>query len=276
MKSKIQRFGIEFEVRMRDLLRTATPTSLKSYQLFKRSQQEGLPRMDYNSFCGILAAFYQTSFQGRRPSFLEKNLNGKISDYYYDEFLLDFSNAYLEYRQVNQLKSWCREQVQYFNEIPPELKKNVLIERVVDHLLQMAQLNKSILLEWRDFLASWQVISSREFGDKHHALFSTLREIRITSAWNFTKDATDEKGALRREALTLTNTEILWLKELDEKISLGENVPLYPHSKGPPNSELKKLNHLILSYNSAGASELPAYKIQIKTILENTRKYFAA
>lgn len=272
MKAKIQIFAIDLEDRLLEIIRTATPSSAKSYQLFKRSQQEGILGFQYSDFCRVLYSYYQTPIRKRNQPLLERRLKGGVPYYYFMEFILNYSNANLDNTRLYELKSWCCEQTQYFTELPASMRTYSVIEKSIDHLIKMAALNRSTMLEWADFLSSWEKITSREYGDKFLEAFRLLNEIKIDGTLSTLEKGDYDKGSLRSSTVSLTQTEIFWIKDLDSQLNENADLKPYPHSKGPPNKDIRKLHYLVLSANISQEIESSFYKIQIRENLDRLIK----
>jgi hypothetical protein len=224
------------------------PNLIKRYQLAKLICYE--KDVSIEMAINQVASFYQIPYRDRTDSRFHQHFSIIPYPWLVEQFLLNFKtiqqNETLIQRAVADVKF-------YFQQLeqtpPPELAHESILLQSAFHALKKCWSSESSLGLF-DFLKSWKRQSFLNYGEKYEWYFEILfEEIEKTKLEDVTLTE------IKKKTISLTQTEIDWLRSIKLELENKIHFSTFPLSTGPKKAVLIEIERITRTLNRLGSVE---------------------
>lgn len=252
------------EERINGLLNHAVPNRMKSFQIYKTCQNEGLFRETFAQFNTYLRHFFTLSpterNKGRFDSYLDRPMHKSI----YEMFDLDFRSAEIEKEDVHKVANWAHNMMRINCQITGCLISSEVLDQTIDYITHPPVFEKARDIEFEDFCSAWKRVVFQLFGRRYDSEVSrVLNELHILNM----EQIQHEKNLPPLPLITLTQTEIDWTLAVQKAAMERGLMPSYPLMRGPQKPALIQLERVVQLYNIMMVTTKPEIVAQQANII---------
>jgi hypothetical protein len=256
------------EQKINNLLDTAEPSAMKSFQLYKACKNESLWCNSYELFCVHLNDFFSTPKNERAKSYFDKFLDRPMDRALYDNFELNFRNACISLEAVQQVADWSCRMIQKGCKTQSVVASIDVLTKTIQDITNPLPFEKEHSIEFEDFCISWKKTVFKLFGKKYDPdMNKILNEIRWLN--NKLKNPELENPRVSKPSIYLTQTEIDWTECVQKNVFDYMTLPKYPLARGPEKEKLIDLHRTVVLYQAVQNSNEPEL-IKHREIIRNT------
>jgi hypothetical protein len=230
------------------LQKSAMPNRCKANQLFRLIQAEvpGLPRSVIEL---KIANFYKIPFNRRTEVIFYQTFKVKPYPWLLNEFFLDLRKSTISETRVMKSAVYLQHLITTHIPAPTELIDPRLMHILVHRLVHPRWDESATCIELRDVITKWKQISFYKWGNRHDSYFEQLEK---AMRGELTIEGAPESLPANQKAMptvSLTQTEINWIREILSKLAKTKVLPKYPLSAGPKNGFTRTLEILVRDWN---------------------------
>lgn len=244
--------------KINQLLHSATPNPQKAFQLYKMCQRENLYSGGFETFTVHLKGYFLQNFHERAKSHLDSFLNRPLDRHLYDHFSLTFRTGVVSAGKAMDISHWSSRMIRENLKTDSTVVSTEVLARAVDLVTHPPAHEKEHSIEFEDFCIAWKKIVFTLFG---HAFDSDVQKIlqelrRLNRALKSNRES--ELQPAFRPSIYLTQTEIDWTENIQQRLLSSQRLPDFPLSRGPQKDKLIELEKAARLYNIMQRTNLPA------------------
>lgn len=245
LKGPPKRLEKEIQDTLYGILRNSMPNARKRYQLTKAIQMER-PDLETESLSPKIAQFYLTPFGQRTPEKFLASLGVPSYPWLAEQFLLSFHQIEVSNSALMTALQSIQFHLQKHVFVPNEVLSSPVLVSTMKKVTQPRwdDINRYITLSF--FITLWEESTQQAHGEKFNFFFEELR--REIEMWG-THGSGDQESSWAGPTQMISQTEYLWAKTLQKRISVALPFPEYPLSKGPRLPEMRALHNSVRMWN---------------------------
>lgn len=240
---KLYRVDLKTTRGFEQILKNATPTSCRIYQLIKTLEWEEPATTPRTVLQRNIRSYYQVRYENRTAELFYEVFNIKPYAWLMDQFILRFSNAHIGETDIQKMTMQLTHLLKNEINVPEELV-TMKISLGATLSICRGQGNRTTGVDFVDYLERLQKAAFITYGDKYQDYLENLTEATIKAKEEFSKSLFKlvENNNFAKDP---TQTELTWIKDTVKAIVYRSQVPLFPMAKGAAHVDIKSVETTI-------------------------------